>query len=67
MKTTIPHVLPKEDCQMVVHTKEATCYIMDTCCRGMTEHQLAEIDRKIAHICQQAAVKKACPKNHIDD
>lgn len=35
---------------MMKKTKEATCYIMDTCCRNMTKDDKLRADRKIVQI-----------------
>ena len=66
MQAKAPYVPSAEDCRMVVRTGEAICYMMDTCCRDITERQRAEIDEKVAHIYRQAALKKIS-KRHRDD
>lgn len=43
-----------KDCRMIVSTHDATCYVMDTCCRDVTAEERAEIDRKIIHIYRQS-------------
>ena len=50
MKTQYPYEPNMDDCKMVVHAKGATCYIMDTCCRGMTKAQKEQADREIVQI-----------------
>lgn len=50
MKLQFPYVPNMEDCKMVVPTDGATCYIMDTCCRCMTQGQKEQIDRQIVQI-----------------
>lgn len=46
------------DCRMVIHTQEATCYVMDTCCRNMAEGQREKIDADIAHIYRQSILNR---------
>ena len=47
-----------EACRMVIRTTDATCYVMDTCCREISEEQRAKIDKDLVHIYRQAMLRK---------
>ena len=66
MQFKTPYIPPMEDCRMVVRTGEAVCYIIDTCCRDMTDGQRAEIEGKIVQLCRQVALRKIS-KRHPDE
>lgn len=47
-----------EACRMTIRTSEATCYVMDTCCREISVEQKEKIDGDIVHIYRQAVLRK---------
>lgn len=53
-----PFVPNMEDCRKIVKTEHCTCYIMDTCCRNMTQEDKARADRQILQIYVNHALKK---------
>lgn len=58
LKTQYPFVPNMDDCRMVVRTETAACYIMDTCCKNMTEADKMKADREIVRIYLNAALRK---------
>ena len=61
LKTKFPYVPDMAECKMVKETKGATCYIMDTCCRGMTKDDKLRADREIVKIYLNHAMRKKAP------
>lgn len=58
MKQTYPYKPNMEDCKMVIKSHGAVCYIMDTCCRGMTREDKVRADRKIVQLAMAAELRK---------
>jgi len=54
------------DCEMTVHTPEATCYIMGECCRYITAEERAKIDSEILRIYRQAVLRKEAAERGVE-
>jgi len=54
------------DCEMTVHTHEATCYIMGECCRRITAEERAKIDSEILRIYRQAVLRKEAAERGVE-
>lgn len=53
-----PFVPNMDDCKMVVQATGAVCYIMDTCCRNMTQEDKARADQEIVDIYLRSVMRR---------
>ena len=50
-----PYVPQMDHCGLTLQREEATCHIMDHCCRDVTGEERAELDRAVLRLARQAA------------